>query len=606
MSALKISMSIDSKVRIEPDGLISDGIWEGVIDWWALDGKGDAKSKFVDIGIPEFAQRKLWLRENWTSLGYRVNISDDVKTALKTVDGLMAKFIEIAGRNDANVESVNLDLIPLIKPLTEFQKKNISSLIGMPNGANFSVPGGGTTLTTLALWEYFRISGSIERMLIVCPRSAFEAWESDSNMLERHPAINLFNDEPIDLVSEILYVNYEQLENERRLSRLIKWVSQKSTMLVIDEAHRIKGGGASIRWRACRELSNHSARVDLLTGTPMPQSQEDLRNLLSLSWSGVPREFFSDSRLSALRRGGVFVRTTKKELQLPIMKITSIELPMSRVQKDVYSALRQSFIGQFEVSNIDSSYFTRRGKAVMTLIAAATNPGLLMRSVKEDAYLGLTWPPRALSGSERLMSVLEEYAAHEIPEKYQWVARYVAKASKEGRKVLIWSTFIANLLTLKRLLEPYDPALIYGISSQDERKAELLKFRTSKSCSVLLSNPQTLGEGVSLHKECHDAIYIDRNYNAGLYLQSLDRIHRLGLPSDQETNIFILQCEGSIDQRIARRLEDKIQRLGFYLNDAGLVEVSLPGLDDEILPDGMLGMDQVDLNDIYQHLTGND
>jgi SNF2 family DNA or RNA helicase len=606
MSALKISMSIDSKVRIEPDGLISDGIWEGVIDWWALDGTGDAKSKFVDIGIPEFAQRKLWLRENWTSLGYRVNISDDVKTALKTVDGLMAKFIEIAGRNDADVESVNLDLIPLIKPLTEFQKKTISSLIGMPNGANFSVPGAGKTLTTLALWEYFRISGSIERMLIVCPRSAFEAWESDSNMLERHPAINLFNDEPIDLVTEILYVNYEQLENERRLSRLIKWVSQKSTMLVIDEAHRIKGGGASIRWRACRELSNHSARVDLLTGTPMPQSQEDLRNLLSLSWSGVPREFFSDSRLSALRRGGVFVRTTKKELQLPIMKITSIELPMSRVQKDVYSALRQSFIGQFEVSNIDSSYFTRRGKAVMTLIAAATNPGLLMRSVKEDAYLGLTWPPRALSGSERLMSVLEEYAAHEIPEKYQWVARYVAKASKEGRKVLIWSTFIANLLTLKRLLEPYDPALIYGISSQDERKAELLKFRTSKSCSVLLSNPQTLGEGVSLHKECHDAIYIDRNYNAGLYLQSLDRIHRLGLPSDQETNIFILQCEGSIDQRIARRLEDKIQRLGFYLNDAGLVEVSLPGLDDEILPDGMLGMDQVDLNDIYQHLTGND
>jgi hypothetical protein len=48
------------------------------------------------------------------------------------------------------------------------------------------------------------------------------------------------------------------------------------------------------------------------------------------------------------------------------------------------------------------------------------------------------------------------------------------------------------------------------------------------------------------------------------------------------------------------------QRLGFYLNDTGLVEVSLPGLDDEILPDGMLGLDEVDLNDIYQHLVGND
>jgi SNF2 family DNA or RNA helicase len=73
-------------------------------------------------------------------------------------------------------------------------------------------------------------------------------------------------------------------------------------MVVIDEAHRIKGGGASIRWRACRALANYSKRVDLLTGTPMPQSQEDLKNLLSLSWRGVPREFFSDTRLSNLKR----------------------------------------------------------------------------------------------------------------------------------------------------------------------------------------------------------------------------------------------------------------------------------------------------------------
>lgn len=606
MPTLKISISAESTIRIEPESDVSDFIWEEVIGWWSLGRRIDGSSKFIDIGITEFAQRKLWLRENWTSLGYSLIIHDTVKVALKRVDGLMGQFIELSDREEVGIDQVNLDLIQLKKPLTDFQKKNLRSLISMPNGANFSVPGAGKTLTTLALWEYFRTNELIERMLIVCPRSAFEAWESDSHMLLRHPSISLFNDEQIDLITEILYLNFEQLENDQRLARLIKWISNKSSMLVIDEAHRIKGGGASIRWRACLELSRHSKRVDLLTGTPMPQSQEDLRNLFSLSWSGVPREFFSDSRLSALKRGGVFVRTTKKELQLPSMKITSIELPMTRVQKDVYSALKQSFVGQFELSSTDSIYFTRKGKAVMTMIAAATNPGLLMRSVKEDAYLGLTWPPKALTGSERLMSVLEEYATHEIPEKYQWVARYVAKAAKEGRKVLIWSAFIANLLALKRLLEPYDPALIYGISTQDERKAELLKFRNSQSCSVLLSNPQTLGEGVSLHRECHEAVYIDRNYNAGLYLQSLDRIHRLGLPQNQETNVFILQTEGSIDQRISRRLEDKIQRLGFYLNDTGLAEISLPGLDDEILPDAMSGLDEVDLDDIYQHLTGND
>ncbi len=603
---LRISMSSHDTVKIEPEGVITDDIWESVVDWWSLGRKLDSKLKVLEVGITDFSQHKLWLRENWTKLNYKLSISTEVKEALKSVENLMLVFNQIAEREETDIEEINLDLIKLNRPLTDFQRKNIRCLIGMRNGANFSVPGAGKTLTTLALWEYFRSSGEIEQMLVVCPRSAFEAWETDSKMLVRHPFITTFSEEPIDQVTEIIYVNYEQLENEQRLAKLKNWMSRKSTMLVIDEAHRIKGGGASIRWRACRALANYSKRVDLLTGTPMPQSQEDLKNLFSLSWRGVPREFFSDTRLSNLKRGGAFVRTTKKELQLPSLKITSISLPMSTVQKEVYAALRQSFVGQFAISNTDSNYFSRKGKAVMTMIAAATNPGLLMRTVNEDAYLGLMWPPRELSGSERLMSVLEDYASHEIPEKYQWVARYVAKAAAEGRKVLVWSTFIANLLALKRLLAPYDPAVIYGISNQEERKAELLKFRTSKNCSVLLSNPQTLGEGISLHKDCHESIYIDRNYNAGLYLQSLDRIHRLGLPQTQETNIYILQCDSSIDQRIAKRLEDKIQRLGFYLNDVGLAEVSLPALDDEFLPDGMLGLDSIDLNDIYQHLTGND
>ena len=606
MYRLFVSMTSDFKVRIEPYGPITDDVWDSVVDWWSPERSGNIESYTVETSLPDFSQRMLWLRENWTQLGYEVSIDDGVKSALRSVTGLKDRFVELASSDAKLVENVGLEHALTSSPLTEFQLRNIMCLIGMPNGANFSVPGSGKTLTTLALWDHFRTSGQIERLLIVCPRSAFEAWESDISMLLRTPNMKAFSDEPIDSSAEILYVNYEQLENQQRLARLVNWMSQRSSMLVIDEAHRVKAGGASKRWRACCDLANQSNRVDLLTGTPMPQSQEDLRNLLSLSWRGIPREFFSDSRLSTLKRGGVFVRTTKNELNLPKMKITPVDLPMSKIQKEVYSALRQSLVGHFDVSDSDNKYFARRGKAVMTLIAAATNPGLLMRSISEDAYLGLTWPPKELAGQARLLTILEEYATFEIPEKYQWVAKYVAKASTEGRKVLIWSTFVANLLALKRLLEPYEPAVIYGSTSPEDRKLELSRFRKSTSCSVLLSNPQTLGEGISLHKECHESIYLDRNYNAGLYLQSLDRIHRLGLSHDQTTNVYILQSEGSIDYRIARRLEDKIQRLGSYLNDAGLVEVSIPALDDEVIPDEMSDLDQLDLNDIYKHLVGHD
>jgi SNF2 family DNA or RNA helicase len=606
MATLSISMNSDNSVRIEPVGEISNADWENVIDWWSYGVNKKYHLTHVDVSISDFSQRKLWLRENWKSLGNELDIDAGVVKALKSVDGLMERFIDLSERREIDTDKFDFNAIKLTNPLTKFQERNLVSLIDMPNGANFSVPGAGKTLTTLAVWEHFRVLQEVGRLLVICPRSAFEAWETDIKMLSRQPTINQFSDGPIDPSTEILYVNYEQLENNRRLSRLINWMDQKPTMLVIDEAHRIKGGGSSIRWRACRELANHSKRVDLLTGTPMPQSQEDLRNLLTLSWKILPREFFSDSRLRSLKRGGIFVRTTKKELELPPMKITRVELKMSKVQKDIYSALKRSYLGQFTMSESDGSYFARRGKAVMTMIAVATHPGLLMGVVKEDAYLGMTWPPRELIGSEPLMKVLENYASHEIPAKYEWVIRFVEKASNEGKKVLIWSTFIANLIALKRLLARYDPALIYGSIGPDERKSELKRFRTSKSCSVLLSNPQTLGEGVSLHKDCHDAIYLDRNYNAGLYLQSLDRIHRLGLESNQETNIFVLESVGSIDQRIARRLQDKIERLGIYLNDTGLVEVSLPSVEDEILPEALMGMDELDLNDLYQHLKEDD
>lgn len=601
MAILKISTTPDKQILIEPVGDIDPEDWSTVVNWVGTN-RPQSLQRSILVSPADFAFKKQWLRECWTRLGHGVELADGVVESVRASDELTKVFDQLANQEDRGAE-IGLDHLRLKRPLTAFQIKNLQALVTMPNGANFSVPGAGKTSTTLAVWEYFRKANSIARLLVVCPRSAFETWmDEPSIVLSDSVVINQFSDGPIPSSTDILYVNYEQLENNERLGRLIRWVSQSPTMLVIDEAHRIKGGMSSVRWRACLELSNKAVRVDLLTGTPMPQSQDDLKNLFGLSWQGVPRYFFTDERLTRLKRGGVFVRTTKDELALPPMDIACVELPMSDIQNEIYSALRRSFVGKFGISDGDQGYFGKRGKAVMTLMAAATNPGLLMSSINEDAYLGLRWPPLELSGSERLLNVLENYSLHEIPAKYEWVSRFVTKAAKEGRKVLVWSTFVGNLLALQRLLKPFEPALIYGGTPIVDRKLELTRFRRSKSCSVLLSNPQTLGEGISLHEECHDAIYIDRSYNAGLYLQSLDRIHRLGLPPDQMTNVYILESTGSIDRRIARRLAIKIDRLGVYLNDDGLVEVSLPSDDDTDPPGGMLGLDSFDLNDLYEHL----
>jgi SNF2 family DNA or RNA helicase len=238
----------------------------------------------------------------------------------------------------------------------------------------------------------------------------------------------------------------------------------------------------------------------------------------------------------------------------------------------------------------------------MILIEAATNPKLLFAPASSDELLGIRWPPTEISTNKSLLQLAEGYTEYEMPWKYKFVAKAAEKAKANETKLLVWSSFVGNLRAMKKALDKFNPALIYGGTPQGEREIELSRFRNDPTCTVLLTNPQTLGEGISLHKECHEAIYLDRTYNAGLYLQSLDRIHRLGLEEKTITKVTILSTEGTIDSRIASRLDLKIQRLALILSDEGLVANALPNTDD--LDDyNIVGLEESDFADLFSHLS---
>ncbi len=112
------------------------------------------------------------------------------------------------------------------------------------------------------------------------------------------------------------------------------------------------------------------------------------------------------------------------------------------------------------------------------------------------------------------------------------------------------------------------------------RESELARFRTDDACKVLLANPAAMSEGVSLHHDCHDAIYLDRTFNAGQYLQSIDRIHRLGLPAGQSTRISFLVSTGTIDEVVDDRIKEKAGRLGEMLDDPDISTMALPSDED--------------------------
>ena len=118
----------------------------------------------------------------------------------------------------------------------------------------------------------------------------------------------------------------------------------------------------------------------------------------------------------------------------------------------------------------------------------------------------------------------------------------------------------------------------------------------------MIANPQACGEGISLHKVCHYALYLDRTFNAAHFLQSVDRIHRLGLQPSTDTVVEILIAQGTIDEVIVRRLNDKTQAMGKALDDPFLLTLAYDPAD--IPHEDDFGLDANDLSELQQHFLG--
>ena len=164
---------------------------------------------------------------------------------------------------------------------------------------------------------------------------------------------------------------------------------------------------------------------------------------------------------------------------------------------------------------------------------------------------------------------------------------------------------------MELLLADLNPVSLYGAVPSGEptdsatREGRIRRFHDDASCKVMIANPAAAGEGISLH--AHDAIYLDRSYVSTHYLQSIDRIHRLGLKEGVETNIWIYQTMapsglGCIDHSVSRRLAKKLRALQEMLDDPDLNDIALDeeNADDPIAWD----IDPDDVRDLIEELEG--
>ena len=157
--------------------------------------------------------------------------------------------------------------------------------------------------------------------------------------------------------------------------------------------------------------------------------------------------------------------------------------------------------------------------------------------------------------------------------------------------MLVWACFKSHIERLRAVLSHHNPAVITGDIPVSDSKADtdrvrqLYKFRNDPSCRVLIATPHTLSEGVSLHHTTTHQLHVDRPYNAAMFLQSLDRTHRLGLPADADCSVTYLcasRLDGdrTIDWDVADALHDKVTTMGAVLDDPDLLDLAIPEIDE--------------------------
>ena len=554
-----------------------------------------------DVRVDVFLAELEALRDIKVVFGESVSLGPALETQLRSLAA------DRKSRDRVILETVIEDLdsieaqllsIGFVRPLKPFQLRNLAAIIRLPHGADFSVPGAGKTTVALANFALGRSRGLVNRLLVVAPMAAFEAWKDDSAISMVPAPIVVVHSGPDSLIADhtdILLTTYNRVASD--YDRIREFVAARPTHVVLDEAHRIKKGEDGVHGRAVLDLAYTARRRDVLTGTPAPQGAFDLIALVQFLYPGqdrqiVPRSAYveRDGRdpavLSDTHRAlsRYFVRTAKSELALPPTRFDVVRRPMGSVQGAIYNALVGRYGTSFQLERVDRREFDRLGRIVMYLLEAATNPMLLAAGSDEADEPGFLHPPLELQGDESLLSLLSTYSRYETPWKYETVASLVEEAAGRGEKIVIWSNFVRNLKALARHLGVYNPAVIHGgvpwaqgkTTSAITRDDELRRFRHDKQCSVLLANPGACGEGVSLHHWCHHAVYLDRSFNAGQFLQSQDRIHRLGLQDGVLTRFTLLLSGGTIDDSVDGRLREKVTALSRLMNDPGLVRLALP------------------------------
>ena len=475
----------------------------------------------------------------------------------------------------------------------------------MKKSANFSVPGSGKTSSVYGVFSFLSSQGLVDKIVMIGPKNSFISWKDEFyNCFYDKRELKLFNiqDYPNTRTKKnallyeaahkknLLLFNYESLDS---ILEEVKNIIDEKTLLVFDEVHKVKNPNGK-RAKNALKISYNARYTIALTGTPIPNSYLDIKNLLNILYHEEYNDFFGfgDAQLRIPSEYDIedinqkiqpfFCRTTKKQLEVPEAN-PDIIIPceVSDEENQIFNILLLK-------------YAKNKLALIIRLLQLESNPKMLLKAIYENHedfsdVLDTTLDPEFIDYIDYSQDIVDLINSIDKTKKFNSCIQKVEELNSKGKSVIVWCIFVDSIQKLAYQLQKkgISVGIIFGNTSEEEREEILNKFK-EKEIEVLITNPHTLAESVSLHSVCHDAIYYEYSYNLVHLLQSKDRIHRLGLKEGQYTQYYFLHSMFltrenfiySLDQRIYERLLEK-ERIMLEAIDKDVLE-TLGSIEEDI------------------------
>tara|TARA_R110002051_G_scaffold78936_1_gene142569 strand:+ start:4041 stop:6029 length:1989 start_codon:yes stop_codon:yes gene_type:complete len=566
-----------------------------------------------------------------TKFGFEQGLTENIKNELESFNReeiLFEKFSEKAMsiRNDEFKN--NPELVLLFEQFQNILKKKLERrlyplqllsafhMAFAQNSCNFAVPGAGKTSIVYGAYAYLKSlpkehPSHVDKLLVIGPISSFAPWEKeykacfgystqsfrmsgDLEISREQKEQHLYSAIPSELTL-IFHGGVDSYQND-----FIDFLKRNKTMVVVDEAHRIKNP-EGVWGRSVTEISKEAISRVILTGTPVPNGYQDIFNLYKFIYPFKFKEILKfhyhnledmtynsqpeSSRVQELKENisPYFIRIKKEDLNLPAIEEYVMSIEMDTYQREIYDFIESQYIENFKENDSATVKDILNKAKLIRLRQASTNPSLLSKTLKDSLECGVltgevdpnsifTTDTDEFVNDSEFFNKICAYSDIETPNKFVKILNLLEdEILLNNGKVIIWTIFIQNAKELQNYLKlsGIKSNLLIGEISQPERELTIDKFNNPNNTEfqVVIANPFSVAESISLHKGCHNAIYLERDYNCSNFLQSKDRIHRVGLDQNQITKYYYFISKDSIDEVINHRLLLKIARMEEIIND---------------------------------------